>query len=137
MSRPACTRALAERTEQLDARRDVLEHVRQDRDVDRLLRLVAHGVGLYIRHKWMGEARSRELEHPWARIDRDDSCADPLGDVIRKLALAATDVEHALLRLDPLDEEVVVARQPMLCMDAFVVFDRAEVDPHVRILVDL
>src|SRR5439155_19457749 len=58
-------------------------------------------------------------------------------EVVRQLALATADVEHALTLIDAVDEEVVVAGQPVLRMHALVVVDRAEVDPVIRIVVEL
>jgi len=78
-----------------------------------------------------------ELEHPRARIDRGDVRARALCDVVRELALAAADVQHQLALLDAVDEEVVVAREPMLRVHSLVVIDRTEVDAHISVLVDL
>ena len=85
----------------------------------------------------MCEPRACELEHPRACVDRDDGCAAALRDVVRELALATADIEHALALTNALDEEVVVLRQAVFCVDALVVLDRAEVDPEIRIVVHL
>ena len=94
-SRRAPARSL-QRAQQLHALLDVLEDVREDRDVDRLVGRELDRVGLHVRHARMCEALARELEHPRARVDRDDVSAGTLRNVVRKLALAAADVEHPL-----------------------------------------
>src|SRR5438093_3647667 len=85
----------------------------------------------------MSETLARKLEHPRARVDCDDARAGPFRDVVGELTLPTADVEHALSSLNAVDEEVVVARQAMFRMDAFVVLDGAEVGRDVGVLVDL
>ena len=85
----------------------------------------------------MSEAGACELEHPGTCVDSDDSRTGAFGDVVRELPFSAADIEHALARLDALDEEVVVTRKTMLRVHALVVGDRAEVDSEVCVFVDL
>ena len=76
----------------------------------------------------MREARAREVEVARVVVDADHVRAGARHEVVRELALAAADVEHALARRDALDEEVVVRGQPVLRVDAVVVLDRAAVE---------
>ena len=85
----------------------------------------------------MRKALARELQHPWARVDRDNDRTGTLCNVVRQLALAAPDIEHPFALPDAVDEEVVISGQAVLCVHAAVVVDRAQVHARVRIAVDL
>ena len=124
---PADPCSLPEGAQELDTRGHVLEHVRQDGHVESVVGLVVERVGPDEAHPRMRESRAREGERPLRAVDADHGGASPLGDVVRELALAGTDVENTLVRSDVLDEEVVVAGQPVLDVNAVVVIDRAPV----------
>ncbi len=80
---------------------------------------------------------SREGERAAVDVDPGHDRPRTLDEIVRELALAAADVEHALPRPDALDEELVVAGQPVLRVDAAVEIDREEVDPAVQVAVEL
>jgi len=84
----------------------------------------------------MSKSLARELKHPRARVDREDCRTRSLGDVVGKLPFSATDIQDPF-PVDPIDEEIVIAREPMLRMDALVIDDRSEVDADIGILVGL
>ena len=129
--------ALAQGAQELHPRADVFEDVRKDGDVDGLGRFVADCICLHVRHPGVREALARELQHPPACVYSCDARTRALGDVVGQLALAAADVQHALASVDAVDEEVVILRKSMLRVHSSVVVDRAEVDSHVCVLVDL
>ena len=115
---------------------DVLEDVGQDRDVDRLVGRVFDRVRLHVGHARMREPpRANSSIHGLASIAMTVRRCAPRRR--SELALATADVEHTLALTNALDEEVVVLRQAVFCVDALVVLDRAEVDPEIRIVVHL
>ena len=73
-------------------------------------------------------AGAREGEMVRVVVDPDDGRAGSLDEVVGELPLARADVEDALAGTNPLDEEVVVAGQPVLHVDAAVVGDRCLVE---------
>ena len=138
MSSRSRTGALPQRAQELDARLDVLEDVREHRHVDRLVRRVAR-----LRRP------ARTSHAGWAKRSRANSSIHGLASTAttsRRHALRGRSASSPLPQptsstrspsSDALDEEVVVPRQPMLRVHAAVVVDRAEVDSRVRIVVDL
>ena len=131
----ACDVALAQRRQELAPLREVLEDVREQRDVERALRRVRECVRLDVGDAGMRELRSCRLERPPARVDADDDGTCPLGDVVGDAADPAPDVEDTLARPDPVDEEVVVTGQPVLGMLALPVVDGSAVHRDVGVPV--
>lgn len=115
----------------------MLQHVGEDRDIEGRVGLVGEHVPLDVGHAGVREARSCGLQRPRADIETDDRGAGAVGDVARDASDPAADVQNALVRVDALHEEVVVARQPVLRMLAAAVVDRTAIHPDVRIAVDL
>ena len=129
--------ALPQRSQELLARAEVLEHVREDRDVEVSVGLVGEHVRLDVGDPRMGELRSGRREGPRARVDADDDRARALGDVSCDASDAAADVEHALPLAHAFDEEVVVPGEPVLGVLAASVVDCAAVHRDVRVAVDV
>ena len=125
------------RVEQLHAVLDVLEHVREHDDVEAAGRLPLERVRLDEleprRRRSASRAKASELRLTSIPVTIAPRARD---EVVRELALAAADVEHALPGLDALDEELVVADQPVLRVDAAVEVDREEVDPVEQVAVE-
>src|SRR5581483_7619998 len=82
------------------------------------------------------EARAGEGESLGIDVEPGDLGAAAHDEVVGELAFSAADVQHALSRADTLDEEVVVAHEPVLGMDAAVELDREQVDPALQQVVE-
>ena len=115
----------------------MLEDVGEDGDVEGDIRFVGDHVRLHVAHTRMDELDARDTERPRADVDTDDRRAGPLGEIVGDAADAAADVEDALPRSEALDEELVIAREPVLGVDALAVLDCAAIHADVRVPVDL
>ena len=133
---PLGTSGLDERPQELHAALDVLEHVREDDDVEALVGPPRQHVRLEVLDLRMRGTLSRESEVAPAHVDGNDPRSRPRGEVERELALPATDVEHALPGPDAVDEEVVVGGEAVLGVDAAVVADRRAVDLALEVVVE-
>src|SRR5919202_1404569 len=122
--------------EEVDPGVEVLDDVREDDGVERTLRQRLEGVLLEKAEALVPEALARERERRALHVDSRHVCSRPHGEIVRELALAGADVEDALARPDALDEEVVVAREPVLGVDPAVVADRAAVDLALEVVVE-
>ena len=129
--------ALAQRSQELPRGAEVLEDVREDRDVEGSVGLVGEHVRLDVGDARMGELRSGRREGPGARVDADDDRARALGDVSCDASDAAAHVEHAFPLAHAFDEEVVVPGEPVLGVLAASVVDCAAVHRDVRVAVDV
>src|SRR5207248_399943 len=114
---------------------DVLEDVGKDDNVEVSLRNPAAYVRLEELQVRVREPISSEGDMAWVVVDADNRRTGDGDEVVRKLSLAAPDIEHALSWSNAADEEVVVVDQTVLNVDPVVVADRGLIDRAVGVVV--
>jgi hypothetical protein len=113
----------------------MLEDVREDDDVEPARRKPREHVPVEELETVVHIVVAGEGEVTGIVVDADDARVRPDDEVVGELALPGSDVQHTLTGPHTLDEEVVVARESVLGMNASVVRDRREIELPVHVVV--